>query len=249
MHVVKRIPLVLALLAAALILPALARAKELSSFAACGAAGCTTVKDAASLRTLIRAVEAQGEPVSVPTPAPSPFLRLEFFVRGDQQAEPAFRQYYVPSRGVMLVQTDPNAWAWVSAASVRAVLDRIVKGVTPYPKPLVTAVTVRGKPLVDADSARLFSVRPTTYTVPNEPDWIDVKVRTPQPSPWSTTAATLAYSPSTHVLWRGSEFVKLPSSLDDSSQDSFPWGFLFGGLGAAAIVVPAAVFARRRKAT
>jgi hypothetical protein len=245
---VKRIPLALAVLAAALFLPAFAQAKELSSFSACGATGCRTVKNAADLRTLIRAVEAQGEPVSVPTPAPSPFLRLDFFIRGDQQPGPTFRQYYVPSRGVILIQTDPNAWAWVSADSVRSVLDRIVAGVKPHAKPAIKSVTIRGEPLVDeADYSRLFSVKSTTYTMPNEPDWIDVKVATRQPSPWSTTAATLAYSPSTRVLWRGSEFVKLPEVPGNSSDNSFPWALLFGGLGGAAFVVPAAMFFRRRR--
>jgi hypothetical protein len=246
---VKRIPLVLAVLGAALTVAPLAQAKELSSFSSCGASGCKTVRDAASLRSLIRAVEAQGEPVSVPTPPPAPFLRLEFFIRGDRQAGPTFRQYYVPSRGAILLQTDPNAWAWVSAAGVRSVLDRAVAGVTPYPTPTIRFVTVRGKPLVAAtEYTRLFTVRSTTYAMPKEPDWVDVKVETRQPSPWSTTAATLAYSPSARVLWRGSEFVKLPAPLDRPSENSFPWGFLFGGLGAAAVVVPAAVFARRRRA-
>ena len=73
--------------------------------------------------------------------------------------------------------------------------------------------------------------------------WVDVKVETRRPSPWSSPAATLAYSPSTHVLWRGSEFVRLYSS----GEESFPWAVLFGGLGGAAVVLPAAFVARRRR--
>jgi hypothetical protein len=249
MGVVKRILLVLAVLGPALLVPAPAEAKELSSFTACGASGCTTVKDAASLRTLIRAVEAQGQPVSVPTPPPSPFLRLEFFIRGDRQAGPAFRQYYVPSRRVILVQTDPKAWSWVRADNVRSVLDRVVAGVTPFAAPTITRITLGAKRSLDANaSARLFDAKATASTMPTEPDWVDVKIQTRGPSPWSTRAATLAYSPSTHVLWRGSEFVELPASLESSGDGSFPWALLFGGLGGAAVVVPAAIFARRRRA-
>ena len=244
----KRVPAVLVILVAALLTPTLAHAKELSAFKACGAAGCRQIKDRAVLRTLIRAVEAQGEPVSVPTPAPSPFIRLDFFMRGDEGTGPAFRQYYIPSRGVLLIQTDPNAWAWVSARNIQTVLARVTRSVKPYAAPTITRITVGGRSLFDRDEyARLFTTRPTTYSVPDEPDWVDVKVKTTRPSPWSTTAATLAYSPSTKVLWRGSEFVVLPDSLDNSSHDSLRWALLLGGLGSAAVVVPAALVWRRRR--
>jgi hypothetical protein len=150
---------------------------------------------------------------------------------------------------VLLIQTDPNAWAWVSARNLQPVLARVTRPVRPYPAPTVTAVTVGGRSVFAREEyARLFTIRPTTYTVPDEPDWVDVKVKTRRPSPWSTTAATLAYSPSTHVLWRGSEFVRLPDSLDNSNHDSFRWTLLFGGLGSAAVVVPAAILMRRRRA-
>ena len=56
--------------ACALAVAAPAPAKELSAFKACGAARCKTVKDTALLRKLIRLVEAQRNPVSVPTPPP-----------------------------------------------------------------------------------------------------------------------------------------------------------------------------------
>jgi hypothetical protein len=244
MDIVNRVTAILVPIMAALLVPAGAEAKELSAFNVCGASGCTRVKDPAVLATLIRAVEAQGEPVSIPTPPPSPFVRLEFFIRGDPQSAPTFRQYYVPARGAILLQTDPNAWAWVSARNLRAVLDRITRRVTPYAKPIITAVAAGATVFDRNEYPGLFTTRPTTYTVPNEPDWVDIKVETREPSPWSTTAATLAYSPSTRVLWRGSEFVK----LDQASDNSFPWAVLFGGLGGAAVVFPAAYLVRRRRA-
>jgi hypothetical protein len=241
---VKRLSLALAGLAVLLALPGLADAKELSAVKICGSSGCKRVTNPQLLRTLIRAVEAQGDPISVPTPAPNRFLRLEYYMRGDKHGGATFRQYYVPSRGVILVQTDPNAWAWVRAAgNLPAALDRAAASVTPFPKPTVTGATMAGKPLAANQYRRLFVATQTTDAMPDEPDWVDLKVVTRQPSPWSTTAATLAYSPSTHVLWRGSEFVRFSSSSDAS----FPWAVLFGGLGGAAVVVPAAVFMRRRR--
>ena len=248
MQVVKRLPLALLAVAAALLWPGGAAAKELSSLRACGSSGCKEVKDPALLRTLIRAVEAQGEPVSVPIPQPAPFVRLEFRFKGERNtAGPTFSQYYVPSRGLILLRTDPNAWAWVSAGELRPVLDRVIAGVAPYAEPTIISVTLLGKELGRASHTRLYSVRPTTYSVPDEPDWVPVVVKTSRPSPWSKPAATLEYSPSKHVLWRGSEFVKFDSALDSTESDSFPWAFLFGGLGGAAVVIPAALFARRRR--
>jgi hypothetical protein len=248
MDVVKRFLLALVVLAAVLIWPAASQAKELSSFKACGASGCKEIKEPALLRTLIHTVEAQGEPVSVPTPQPAPFVRLEFRFKGEQNSPgPTFSQYYVPSRGRILLRTDPNAWAWVSAGDLRPVLARVIAGVTPYAKPTITSVTLLGKQLGPAAHTRVYSVRPTTYSVPNEPDWVPVVVKTSRPSPWSKPAATLEYSPSKQVLWRGSEFVKLDGALDSTESESFPWAFLFGGLGGAAVVIPAALFARRRR--
>src|SRR6478736_3761627 len=94
----------LATLSAACAVAAPAQAKELSAFKACGVVGCKTVKDTALLRKLIRSVEAQGNPVSVPIPAPTAYLRLEFWVRGDLARGPSFVQYYAPSRGLLLLQ-------------------------------------------------------------------------------------------------------------------------------------------------
>jgi hypothetical protein len=122
----------------ALVVAAPAEAKELSAFKACGAAGCKTVKDTALLRKLIRSIEAQGNPVSVPIPAPAAYLRLEFWVRGDQARRPSFVQYYVPARGLVSLQTDPDVWTWVRAGGLRLLLDRAILGVTPFAKPRIS---------------------------------------------------------------------------------------------------------------
>jgi hypothetical protein len=90
------------------------------------------------------------------------------------------------------------------------------------------------------DTTHLFSVKSTTYTVPDEPDWVPVRIHTSRPSPWSAPAATLAYSPSTHVLWRGTEFVQL-----SQKSGGFPRIILLG----AALIAPGALFVRRLRRT
>jgi hypothetical protein len=242
MDVVQRFAIVTLAVSAAVVLPAAATAKQLSSFSACGASGCSEVTDAAELRTLIHAVEGQREPVHIPTPAPASFVRLDFRFKGDNGTNgPTVSQYYVPSRGAILLQTGPDAWTWVRAGSQRPVFDRARRGLEPFPTPTISRVTV-GHDVV-LDTTRLFSAKATTYTVPDEPDWVPVRIQTNRPSPWSAPAATLEYSPSTHVLWRGTEFVKLSTAVTSRQSGSFPWIIFLG----AALIVPGAFFARRRR--
>ena len=244
--------------ACALAVAAPAQAKELSAFKACGAAGCKTVKDTALLRKLIRSVEAQGNPVSVPIPAPTAYLRLEFWIRGDQAHGPSFVQYYAPGRGLVLLQTDPDAWTWVRAGGLRPLIDRAALGVTPFAKPRISRVTIGGRPVQGpASYARLFTLQGKAESLPDEPDWRPIRIVTGRPGPWSSHAATLEYSPSKNVLWRSIQFVKVPNdlakrleagrSLDAPRGDSFPWILILGGAGTAAVIVPGTLICRRRE--
>jgi hypothetical protein len=244
--------------ACALAVAAPAQAKELSTFKACGAAGCKTVKDTSLLRKLIRSVEAQGNPVSVPIPAPTAYLRLEFWVRGDEAHGPSFVQYYAPARGLVSLQTDPGAWTWVRAGGLRPLLDRATLGVTPFAKPRISRVTIGGKPVQGpASYARLFTLQGKAESLPDEPDWQPIRIETRRAGPWSSHAATLEYSPSKNVLWRSIQFLNVPNdlatrleagkSLDAPSGASFPWALLLGGVGTAAVIVPGMFFYRRRE--
>ena len=253
----RSLPLALLLLTA-LAWAATAQAKELSSFKACGASGCREIRDAELLGPLLRAVEVQGEPVSVRTPVPAPFLRFEFSIRGDG-AGPSFVQYYVPSVGRVALQSNPGAWGWVKAGALRNLFAGMTKGVTPFPAPKITRVQVGGRTARDpASYRRLFLLAEATDDYPADNDWRSIRLVTKSPSPWSTSAATLEYSPSANALWRGSQFVRVPASLsarleaaeslaDKRDESSFPWAALLGGIGAAAVVVPATVLARRRR--
>jgi hypothetical protein len=259
MSPVQRLSLVPLVALAGLAFAASAHAKELSTFRACGASACSSVTNPALLATLMRAVELQGEPVSTGTPAPTPFFRLEFVARGDEGSTPSFIQYYAPRAGRLAVETDPGVWRWVQAGSLRAVLDRLTAGSRPFATPTIARVLVAGRPVEDPGSyATLFALRAATNDYPDDGDWRTIRIETVEPSPWTTGAATLEYSPSTNVLWRGAEFISVPDGLADRiesrssltrpvEEGSFPWLILAGGVGGAAIVVPAAWLARRRR--
>jgi hypothetical protein len=248
-----------ALLASATLLwAATAQAKQLSAFSVCGTARCRSITDRNVLRTLIRSFETQSEPARVSTPPPSPFLRLEYWIRGDRARGPSFVQYYIPSRDVAALMTGPGLWTWVRPDAVNAVFRRVSGGVAPFRAPRFSSVTIDGQAVRGpASYVRLFALAGKADRFPDEPDWQRIVIRTADPSPWSTSAATLEYSKSTDVLWRGSDFVKIDASiasriearepLSGPAGRSFPWTLLFGGLGGAAVIVPAAVFFRRRR--
>jgi hypothetical protein len=256
-HVKARLVAGAFLVSATLVWAAPAQAKELAAFKVCGPSGCTSVTDGTLLRSLIRGVEAQGDAVRVGTPPPTPFLRLEYWVRGDLAGGPSFVQYYVPSRGALALLSGPQTWIWVRPRAVQAVLDRVTSATAPFAAPRISAVAIGGKAVRDPGSyARLFSFTGKAERFPDEPDWQRIVITTAARSPWSTSAVTLEYSRSTDVLWRGSEFVKVTRavasriearrSLTGSAGRSFPWTLLFGGLGGAALIAPAVFFRRRR---
>jgi hypothetical protein len=189
-----------------------------------------------------------------------PFFRLEFTAKGDEGSTPSFTQYYTRSAGLVAMETNPDAWTWVKAGARRALFDRVTAGVKPFAAPTIASVKVGGKAVVDpASYTRLFSLDSLTNDYPDNGDWTTIRLETTGPSPWSTGAATLEYSPGKNVLWRGTEFVKVPSALASRLEQrrslagatdagSFPWlAFVGGGVGGMAVVVPATVFFRRRR--
>jgi hypothetical protein len=237
-----------------------AQAKELASLKVCGASGCKEMSEPALLRAAISLAEIQGEPVTIHTPAPAPFLRLEFMVKGDEGSTPSFLQYYVPSRDAVTWRVGEGSWGWIRAGERRPLYEQATAGLKPFRKPTFTRVTIGGKPGVDpASYARLFQLNQPTSDYPYDSDWIRIELGSAKSSPWTTDAPTIEYSPSEQVLWRGTEFIKLPEAIAArldareslaraTDDDSFPWPALFGGIGGAALVVPAALIFRRRRA-
>jgi hypothetical protein len=256
---VKRLIPILLLVSLALALTGPAQAKELSSFKACGAAGCKVVTAPATLRALIQALELQGEPVTTDTPAPAPFFRLEFTAKGDEGMSPSFTQYYVPSTGTIAIHPEAGSWAWIDAAALRSLFRKVTAGLTPYGRPTFTRAALgRDALAAPASYARLFTLHGSTDDLPAEADWIPITFGAAAPSPWTTQAATLEYSPSKNVLWRGVEYIKLPGRLAGNLEhhrsfaaaaatSGFPWVPLLAALGGAALLLGGAFIARRRR--
>jgi hypothetical protein len=191
-----------------------AGAKNLAAFKVCGTTGCTPITDRALLRGLFRGIQAQREAPRVSTPRPAPFIRFEYWIRGEKAREPSFVQYYVPSRRVVEVNTGSGPWTWIRPDAANILFHRVSNGVAPFPAPRISSVTIGGKPASNpASYIRLFRLQGKPDVFPDKPDWQRIVVRTASPSPWSTTAATLEYSSSTNVLWRGNEFVQVRSEI------------------------------------
>jgi hypothetical protein len=210
---VRLVPAALLISGSLLWAPA-AGAKNLAAFKACGPKGCTTVTDRALLRGLFLGIRAQREAPRVSTPRPAPFIRFEYWVRGEKAREPSFVQFYVPSRRVVEVNTGSGLWTWIRPGAANVLFRRVSNRVAAFPAPRISSVTIGGKPASDpASYIRLFTLGGKPDTLPDKPDWQRIVVRTASSSPWSTTAATLEYSSSTNVLWRGNEFVHVPSEI------------------------------------
>jgi hypothetical protein len=235
-------------------------AKELASFKACGDAGCKAVTAPATLRALLKGLQLQGEPVTSETPAPAPFYRLEFVAKGDEGMSPSFTQYYVPSKGTISIETESGSWSWVKIAALKSLYERVTEGLTPYGKPRFTRAALGGQLLSDpASYSRLFSLQGESDDFPSDPDWLPITFTSAKPSPWTSQAATLEYSPSTNTLWRGVEYIKLTgqraanlehrrSFAAASAGGGFPWLALLAGLGAAALLGTGVLIVRRRRA-
>jgi hypothetical protein len=234
-----------------------AHAKELAGLKVCGSGGCKDVTEPALLRKAIGLAEIAGEPVQTATPPPAPFFRLEFIVKGDEAGAPSFLQHYVPSSGALTWRIGEGSWIWIDAGNRRALYDQAIAGVKPFGKPRFTGVLIDGKRVADpASYERLFRLGEATSDYPDDSDWVPIEFATRTPSPWSTDAPTIEYSPSENMLWRGGELINVPDSLASNLErrrslnaatgDAFPW-LLFGGLGGAAVVVPLALLLRRRR--
>jgi hypothetical protein len=236
-----------------------AHAKELAALKVCGAAGCAVVTDQVLLRDAIGLAETQGEPASVATPPPAPFFRLEFIVKGDEGSTPSFLQHYVPAAGAVSWPVGEGLWNWVGAGERRPLYQQATAGVKPFAAPRFTGVTVDGKPATDpASYARLLRLTQVTDEYPEESDWVPVEFVSARPSPWSTHAPTIEYSPSADILWRGTERISVPDAIAGrlearkslrgaSHSSSFPWLALLGGVGGASLLIPAALIVRRRR--
>jgi hypothetical protein len=194
--------LLAAAVAAALVVPAAAQAKGLSSLAVCGPAECQVAGSGpGDVFDLSRSVHA-------PPPGPYYELRLSFGHGGRSTGI-----YYEPRSGLVSYSESFGVPAWAPlvpmvATAVKDAADRVEA----YPAPHLTAVYV-GRQRVKGDASTylaLFGAK-GPFVVPGpraKLDWI--RFESPDPNPW--TATPLAFYRQDGVLLTGSTYVKLPAA-------------------------------------
>jgi hypothetical protein len=117
-------------LAAVLLIPASASAKELKEIRVCGAEHCRTITD--------HGARADFENGAVATSAPSaaaPFYVVHMVFQAGREEHEAFPMKWVPSTGTMRSDDDGRGtilWTRPDAVLVRA-LERAVRGLAPRP--------------------------------------------------------------------------------------------------------------------
>jgi hypothetical protein len=217
--------LILALAAlAAVALPSLARAKEISKVELCGDEGCRTITGAAAQRLV-----GGGEGVSEPAAPPGPYFRVTLTAKADGRSE-SWTIFYVPSEH-RLALPDGN-WQQVNGAMLTA-FERATAGLEPFPTPVLERVVIDGLAVHDpASYAALFESGTTDGAVPSSlADWVPIDFRFHGQTPWSSERPYVFFSPADGLLQRGVEVVKIPDELAASirareslaSPDGFPW--------------------------
>jgi hypothetical protein len=216
---------VLALAAlAALTLPSLAAAKEISKVELCGDEACRELTGAAAQRLV-----GGGEGMSEPAAPPGPYYRVRLTAKADGRSE-SWSIFYVPSEH-RLALPDGN-WQQVGGAT-RTAFERATAGLEPYPTPMLERVVIDGLAVHDPTSyATLFEAGTSDGAVPSSlADWVPIEFRFKGQTPWSSERPYVFFSPADSLLQRGIEVVKIPNELAASirareslaSPAGFPW--------------------------
>ena len=236
------------------VLAADAQAKEPTALMVCGASRCVTITD----RNRIQLAE-QETATPVTPPAPAPFYRLRQTIDADGYKS-SFWLYYVPSAGVLRAANQTRGITWVQLTSQsQKSLSTMAASVTPFPTPMLSGVTVDGKPVSGDTSSylRLLSLPADETANGAVSDWVPIDLRASQPSPWTDGSYDLAFSASGKSLQRGSETVHLSNRMAEDiasgralrdADDGLPWPLLVAVAALVAAAVLALVAIARRRA-
>jgi hypothetical protein len=244
----KRLLMLVPAAVAALTLPSLAGAKEISKVELCGDAGCRELTGAAARRFV-----GAGEDRSQPPSAPGPYYRVTLTAKADGRSE-SWSIFYIPSEH-RLALPDGN-WQEV-VGTVRAAYERATAELEPYPTPVVERVLVDGERVEDPGSyAALFRTGTTDGAVPSSlADWVPIEFRFQGRTPWSSEKPYVFYSPADGLLQRGIEMLKLPDDTAASirareslaSPGGFPWALVTVIALAVALTLGALVWLAARR--
>jgi hypothetical protein len=208
---VTRLALLLA--AAALLAPSAASAKELVSATVCGATGCRTVTDEATLN------EIPGGEAVTGLGAPAPYYRLQL-VGGEPNGHRfGFTTYYVPSSNAMSFSEDGLYRLHpISGARANGVMRRVTEGIEPYAAPRITTAVVGGRRVAGAAAqsyASLLTAGERTQLGPSPDDWVAIDLRSRRPSPWTAGRSELMFSKSKNLIEVGYEPRRISDAIAD----------------------------------
>ena len=209
-----RVAVAAASLLAALAAAAPALAKEPIRATFCGASGCRTFEDPATLNMI------PGGEGTVPLGPAVPYYRVEIVAgeRGNPQNQHSFFTYYVPSADAMAFEEPEGVMRYhpIFGAPTINLMRRLTRGLEPFPRPVVTRANV-GERLVRGEAARsyleLFDALPESEPAEAPNDWIYIDLRSTRPSPWTDAKIDLVYSPGENLLERGWTRVKVPAAI------------------------------------
>jgi hypothetical protein len=231
----KRLLAVALVGAAALAVPGLAAAKELTKAEVCGVEDCTTVTGAALMR-LANAGDGSTESAS----PPGPYYRVTLTTKHEGQSE-SWSIFYVPGDRLALPE---GQWEQIGGAAL-AEYKSATAGLRPFPTPELVRVTIDGRVMKDpASYAALYTAGSKDgVSFSGLADWVPVETRFRGDTPWSGEPY-LFFSPRNGTLQRGIEVVRLPEGMAADvragrslrADDGFPWAL-------AAVIALAALLA------
>jgi hypothetical protein len=144
----------------------------------CGASGCVNLASGQA-EMFWRQATGAGRPV-----APGAFYAFRWHF----DAEPEQSAYFVPDRHAVR-WLEPQGWGTLETLAVDAI-ERSLAGMEPFPAPALTRVTVGGRQVAAPETyLALLGGKPTWIWPAGS--WLNVKLTSATPSPWTNGALTI----------------------------------------------------------
>ena len=207
---------VLVVLVAALVVPAAAQAKEITSLAVCGPATCEDADVAGFGHDAPFGGANKGPP-------PGRFYVLEFVADGQRAGWPI---YYEPTSGLAAIEEGAGTFVWRPLApKLATVVRETARRVDAFPVPRVTGARVGGTTVAgDAASySSLLRVGGQPVVPKTSAGALTIALQSPHPNPW--TEVKLLWYAEDKVLFRSpGTYVRLPDGIADDVDAARPVG-------------------------
>jgi hypothetical protein len=207
---------------AALALPAVAHAKEITGLAVCGPADCEDADVSGFGHNAPFGGDSTGPP-------PGRFYRLELGVDGHDDAFGAL--YYEPVSGLVANEDRPGVFVWSRLAPpLASAVKDAAKRVEPFATPRLTGARVGDRQVAgDASTyGALLRVTGPPVVPKTSSSAVEIALDAIAPNPWTSTK--LLYYPEDNVLFRTpGTYVRLPDRDAAAVEAARPLGDRDGG--------------------